>query len=198
MIACQKSWKSLRKMNGLPVTWQWMDFKRKFCESVLVLVFCYYLGFILMTSVVVFMLWTSSWFLAMNFLLSMIYFQFHACEMSTSSHNFPESQHKKIPSVTNYRTQQFSNIKAWFRILTISRERTKSFRMTTFLKINNRPHPQWHSGFCKAFLLMRVKNTGLKLLKKYPLMNLNLKVVVISLRTQIFDIKIQIKSTEMK
>ena len=92
LIACQKSWKSLRKMNGLPVTWQWMDFKRKFCESVLVLVFCYYLGFILMTSVVVFMLWTSSWFLAMNFLLSMIYFQFHACEMSTSSHNFPESQ----------------------------------------------------------------------------------------------------------
>ena len=74
----------------------------------------------------------------------------------------------------------------------------KVFEWGLFLKINNRPHPQWHSGFCKAFLLMRVKNTGLKLLKKYPLMNLNLKVVVISLRTQIFDIKIQIKSTEMK
>ena len=63
-------------------------------ESFLVLVFCYYLGFILMTSVVVFMLWTSSWFLAMNFLLSMIYFQFHACEMSTSSHSTIFLNHK--------------------------------------------------------------------------------------------------------
>ena len=92
-------------------------------ESFLVLVFCYYLGFILMTSVVVFMLWTSSWFLAMNFLLSMIYFQFHACEMSTSSHStiFLNHKHNKRISVTIYQTQQFPNIKAWLRILIISR-----------------------------------------------------------------------------
>ena len=39
-----------------------------------------------------------------------------------SQHNFPESQeHNKRISVTIYQTQQFPNIKAWLRILIISR-----------------------------------------------------------------------------
>ena len=134
LIACQKSWKSLRKMNGLPVTWQWMDFKRKFCESVLVLVFCYYLGFILMTSVVVFMLWTSSWFLAMNFLLSMIYFQFHACEMSTSSHNFPESQHKKIPFCYELSNSTISKYQSMIQDFDNFTRKNKKFSNDDFFK----------------------------------------------------------------
>ena len=92
--------------------------------------------------------WASFWWLPLSSSCSERHLDFwqwtSSCQWFTSNSMhakwallltiFLNHSTRRSPSVTNYRTQQFPNIKAWFRILTISRVKTKGFRMRTFFK----------------------------------------------------------------